>query len=521
MRLYILDETLIILLQSNKINIKKLLLFVLKLNHYMKNKVKLLLLLLSTCFIFQNCEDVNDNPSAENTSINSFVWNGLNTYYLWQADVPNLSDSYLDDQKKLNSLLSGYSSPEDLFQNLLYKPASMFPAGQAVDRFSVIFSDYTLLEGVLSGNTLNNGVDFGLKRKSSTSNDVFGWVRYIIANSDASTKDIHRGDLFYAVNGTPLTLSNYQSLIYGADNTYTLNLADYNNGNITPNGRSVSLTKTNLSENPVLMTTVINSGNHKVGYLVYNGFYANYESQLNAAFGELKSQGVTQLVLDLRYNSGGSVDTATRLGSMITGQFNGEVFGKQQWNTKVDDYYKAIDPTRFFNYFTNTLGNNEGINSLNLSKVYVLTSLSTASASELVINALKPYINVVQIGDKTTGKNVGSITLYDSPTFDKKDLNPNHKYAMQPLVLKIVNKEGFGDYTNGLQPTITLKEDLGNLGVLGNPSEPLLSTALNAISTSGKKKIEDPSHIFEDVIDTQSINRFEREMYIENVPFVK
>ena len=463
----------------------------------MQNKVKLSLILLFTCFLFQNCEDANDNPSSQNATINNFVWNGLNTYYLWQADVPNLSDAYLDDQKKLNDLLSSYSEPENLFQNLLYKPISMFPQGQAIDRFSVIYADYTKLEGVLSGNTLNNGVDFGLKLKAKGSTEVFGWVRYILANSDASTKDIRRGDIFYAVDGTPLTTNNYVDLLYGSNNTYTLNLANYDNGKITPNGRSVSLTKTNISENPVLMTTVINSGNHKVGYLVYNAFYGNYESQLNAAFGELKSQGVTQLVLDLRYNSGGSVDTATRLGSMITGQFNGEVFGKQQWNKKVDDYYNTIDPTYFFNYFTNTLGNKEGINSLNLTKVYILTSLSTASASELVINALKPYINVVQIGDVTTGKNVGSITLYDSPTFNKTDVNPSHKYAMQPLVLKIVNKDGFGDYTNGLEPTIALKEDLGNLGILGDPSEPLLSTALNSISNSGRKKIENPSYICE------------------------
>lgn len=495
--------------------------FVLKLNQYMQNKFKLLLILLFTCFLFQNCEDANDKPSKQNATINNFVWNGLNSYYLWQADVPNLSDNYLDDQKNLNALLSSYSDPEDLFQNLLYKPISMFPQGQAVDRFSVIYADYDALEGVLSGNTLNNGVDFGLKLKASGSSEVFGWVRYIINNSDASTKDIRRGDIFYAVDGTKLTTSNYVDLLYGSNNTYTLNLANFDNGKITPNGRSVSLTKTNISENPVLMTTVINSGNHKVGYLVYNAFYQGYESQLNNAFGELKSQGVTQLVLDLRYNGGGSVDTATRLGSMITGQFNGQVFGKQQWNSKVDDYYNTIDPTRFFNYFTNTLDNEAAINSLNLSKVYILTSLSTASASELVINALKPYINVVQIGDLTVGKNVGSITIYDSPTFGKKDLNTSHKYAMQPLVLKIVNKDGFGDYTNGLVPTIPLKEDLGNLGTLGNPSEPLLSTALNSISNSGRKKIENPTHIFEDVIDTKSINRFKREMYIENVPFVK
>jgi len=97
---------------------------------------------------------------------------------------------------------------------------------------------------------------------------------------------------------------------------------------------------------------------------------------------------------------------------------------------------------------------------LNLTKVYIITTKSTASASELVINGLKPFINVIQIGDVTTGKNVGSITLYDSPTFEKEGVNPSHKYAMQPLVLKIVNADGFGDYQSGLVPTFQQAETI-------------------------------------------------------------
>ena len=72
--------------------------------------------------------------------------------------------------------------------------------------------------------------------------------------------------------------------------------------------------------------------------------------------------------------------------------------------------------------------------------MYVLTTKSSASASELLINGLKPYIDVIQIGDVTTGKNVGSVTLYDSPNFGTQNRNPSHRYAMQPIVLKIVDK---------------------------------------------------------------------------------
>lgn len=487
----------------------------------MKSIYKLSLLLTLSGFMLQSCDDMNDKPIPTEIQIHDFVWKGLNTYYLWQADVANLSDTRFSGRDDLNNFLYNYPQPEQLFQNLLYRPISLYPQNP-VDRFSVIFSDYSVLEGILSGTTASTGLDYGLKRKAGSSTSIFGWVHYILPGSSASTADIHRGDIFYAVDGIPLVddaaahTNNWSQLLNG-NTTITLNLADYDNGNITPNGRSVTLTKTNFSENPVLINTVINSGTHKIGYMVYNGFYPNYEQQLNNAFGDLKAQGITDFVLDLRYNSGGSVSTATKLASMITGQFTSRVFAKQQWNAKAEAYFNATNPSQLYNYFTNTLNGSTPINSLNLTKIYILTSHGTASASELVINGLVPYINVVQIGDVTTGKNVGSVTLYDSQTYNKVNVNPNHRYAMQPLVLKTANRDGFGEYQNGLPPTYPLVEDFANLGVLGNTDEPLLSTAIGHIIASGRMMKETPSKTFEDVVDTQSIWRFGNEMYVERI----
>jgi carboxyl-terminal processing protease len=483
----------------------------------MKNTLRLTLLFFILGLAFQSCDDKNDNEIPNDIAINNFVWKGLNLYYLWQADVPNLSDYRFADQDQLNSFLYGYSNPETLFEDLLNKPVSKFPnPGEAIDRFSVIFSDYTQLEGILSGTTENNGAEFGLYYKDASHTSIFGVVRYILPNSDAAAKDIHRGDIFYAINGETLNIDNYRSLL--GNDTYTLNLADYAAGAITPNGESVSLTKTVLSENPVLIHTVLNSGAHKIGYLMYNGFYPNYETQLNEAFGDLKSQGITELVLDLRYNGGGSVDTATRLASMITGQFTGQVFAKEQWNAKAEAFYNATSPATLLNFFTYKVNTNAAINSLNLSKVYVLTTRATASASELLINGLEPYINVVQIGDYTVGKNVGSITLYDSPTFTKKDINPKHRYAMQPLVLKIVNKVGFGDYLNGLPPDTELHENLGNLGTLGDASEPFLNAAITRIMGGGRMMPKNPDKVFEAFKDNQPRSQLKNEMYLENIP---
>lgn len=457
----------------------------------------LLLLLLSSC------EDNDDNAVPRSLEIKDFIWKGMNLYYLWQTDVPDLADDRFETQTDLNSFLETYANPTDLFNSLRVPSPT--------DRFSVIYSDYTVLEGVLSGNTLNNGMDYGLKFINSTTN-VFGWVRYVIPNSDAASKNVQRGAIFYAIDGIPLTNDNYRTLL--SSTTYTINLANYSETGgvltITPNGQSVTLTKTNLAENPILLNSVITQGTHNIGYLMYNGFYSSFDNQLNTVFGSFVSQNVTDLVLDLRYNSGGSVATATKLASMITGQFSGQLFAKQQWNAKAQAFFLANNPGSLENKFVS------GLNRLQLNRVYILTTKSSASASELVINCLKPYIEVVQIGDKTAGKNVGSITLYDSPTYAKTNVNPNHKYAMQPIVLKIVDKNGFGDYTSGILPTTSLPENFANLGILGATDEPLLEAAINQIIGSGKMLPQVPSVINRDFIDAKSINPLGSEMYLEN-----
>jgi C-terminal processing protease CtpA/Prc len=476
----------------------------------MKTKFKFIIALILASYTFQSCQDNDDVAAPTNLEVQNFIWKGLNLYYLWQADVPNLLDTRFKNQAELNSFLSGYPKPEGLFNSLR--------VDKSIDRFSWIVDDYLELEGELQGTTNNNGVEFGLSLAAEGSTDVVGWVQYIIPNSNASTKDIKRGDIFYAVNGTQLTTANYKKLLFSSNNEYTLSMADISNGAIVPNGKTILLTKTKLDENPILVNTVINSGAKKIGYLMYNGFYSNYDTKLNEAFGTLKTQGITDLVLDLRYNGGGSVQTAARLASMITGTFTGQVFAKQQWNAKIESYYAANDPESLKDFFVDKIGTT-AINSVNMTKIYILTSKKgTASASELVINGLKPYINVVQIGDVTVGKNVGSVTLYDSPTFGKEKRNPNHRYAMQPLTLKIVNKVGFGDYQSGLTPTFSKPEMVSNLGVLGDPSEPLLSLAIGKITGTAKIKKNAPEDNFKFFTDSKSANGIQKEMHLEKAP---
>ncbi len=455
--------------------------------------------------VVMGCSDNDDEPS--NSPIQNFIWKGLNLYYLYQEQVPDLDDNKFKNQNQLDDYLSNYPNPESLFDRLIYDKAN-------TDKFSWIVSNYVQLEQQLQGTSGSNGVEYGLKLKQGSTTDVFGWVKYIMPNSDASTKSIQRGSIFYAINGIPLTTNNFQSLLGGE--TYTLNLADFDNGNITPNGQSVTLTKSIYTENPVLLKNVYTVGSKKVGYLIYNGFYSNFETELNDAFTYFKTQSITDFVLDLRYNSGGSVATATRLGSMITGQFQDQLFSKQQWNSKIQS---KLDPNDLVENFTNKIGNGAAINSINMSKIYVLTTGSSASASELIINCLKPYITVIQIGSKTVGKNVGSVTLYDSPNFSKEGANPNHKYAMQPIVLKVLNRDNFGEYQAGFTPegANNISENLGDLGQLGDENELYLAKALNQVSArSSSFKQNTNFKVFQEV---EGINKdVDKGMYLEKVP---
>ncbi|QAA83066.1 peptidase S41 [Aequorivita sp. H23M31] len=430
-------------------------------------KIKIIGTLLLVSVLMISCfEDMDDNIKPASTlEIQNFIYRGLNYYYLYKANSPKLADDAFANEEEKEKYLRRFATPEELFEKLKVRQ----------DRFSRLFPDYNVIEDALAGVSMSNGMEYGLVYYPDNSGNVFGYVRYVLPNTDAQTRGLKRGDLFTTVNGVQLNETNYSDLL--SQNNYSIGLATYNGDTFQPTGNSVQLNKIQYEENPVYLSKTLNIAGRKIGYLMYNAFTRNYDSQLNDAVGRLKSEGITDFVLDLRYNGGGSVETATDLASMITGQFNGEIFYKEIWNAD-----RQQERARN-GLFDNTISNGAAINSLNLSKVYILTTSGTASASELVINGLKPYINVKQVGDTTTGKFQASFLLYDAPApnFSKQQASVKHKYVMLPLVFKTANKAGKTDYTNGLFPNIELKENYFNLGKLGNPEEPLLAAALNDI----------------------------------------
>jgi len=465
----------------------------------MKKKILLLLIVISSVFV--SCfEDLDDNIQiSSELDIKNFIYRGLNFFYLYKADTPELANNAFGNQEELDAFLNSYDSPEALF-DYLQSPQ---------DRFSLLVDDYIELENALSGITKNHGMEFGLVFYPDGSSNVFGYARYTLPGTDAEAKGLERGIIFNTIDGQQITETNYRDLL--EPEVYTIGLATLDGETITPTGESIELVQEEYSENPIYIAETLTVEGQKIGYLMYNAFTRVYDPSLNAVFAQFQSDGITELILDLRYNGGGSVETAIDLSSMITGQFNGQLFVNEEWN---DDRQAEYAAPKVFN---NEIHTGEGINSLNLNHVYVLTTGRSASASELVINGLDPYITVTQVGGTTTGKFQASFLLYDAPapTFSKSQANPGHTYAMLPLVFKTINANGFTDYINGLDPEIEQLEDYANLGVLGSVDEPLLAAALNDIFPSPQPQPRNNIH-FEEISESKAFMPTYQLMIVEN-----
>ena len=241
-----------------------------------KNKYFSILIVFSLLIFGCSKSDI-DIP--ENLELNNFIWKGLNAYYLWQSDIPDLQDIRFSNQTELNNYLSGFPEPETLFENLLNRPT---------DRFSIMVDDYISLENSFKGLNVSSGMEFGLVRYRDTPSNIFGYVRYVVPNSDAAANNVIRGQIFTTVDGQQLTENNAIALLFGNNTSFTIGLASHNNGNPIANGNTISLVKTELQENPIAIAKVITEGTQKTGYLLYNQFAGNYDGELNAAFANFK-----------------------------------------------------------------------------------------------------------------------------------------------------------------------------------------------------------------------------------------
>ena len=445
-----------------------------------------------------SCGDDNDiietlpekDKVTLNDPINSFIWQGMNSWYNWQLDSEKLADSKDDDLEEYYTFLNGYNDYRDLMYDLCYKHFTVVGSENAIDRYSWFIDDYEAQANSFQGISTR----FGFTQRTIKINDAGDVVIAILLveqNSPAEGVGMKRGDIVNAINGTVLNENNLESAFGDLSNeSVTLSFVSEDNGVLTDLGEK-TMTRALVSANPVHFQKVFTDiGGKKVGYLLYNKFADSYNDELNEAFATFKSEGIDELVLDLRFNRGGSVLATTYLASMIYAQAGNGILYETKFNSKHSVFNSAEffqDVLEIQNTELQVIGK-EPMNRLNtLNRLYVLTTSSTASASELLINGLRPYMSSVKlIGTKTEGKNVGSLTLYDAPETDflgEQNANPNHKYAMQPICVQTFNKNGESDFIQGFQPDIEFDDTFNWNEILpfGNRNEAMLKVALDDI----------------------------------------
>jgi carboxyl-terminal processing protease len=416
-------------------------------------------------------EDETKLPE-ETLILDKWIWDGMNEVYLWAKYIPDL------DYKK-------EADPEAFFYKLLYKD----------DRDSWIVDDYDALINMFQGVELATGMT--VQPGLINDNDVISIVLYVTPDSPAADSGIQRGDVIISIDHELLTKDNYFDLYY-QDNAL-FEFGGFDGVGVVHNGRFVELDAVELNQNPVVYSEVIDYEGAKIGYVVYTQFTSGQNDEwldeLNAVLDEFKAQNVTEVVVDLRYNGGGSLDLSAYFASSLgsaSAMENNDIFVKLVWNDLYNQFWKEYD--------LDDDGNPDGEDSqqlviklphsdrnLNLPRVYFLTTDGTASASESLMVGLYPYAEVVQIGTTTYGKCYGSITIDDTE-------NPKrHNWAMQPIVIKYSNAEGFTDFVDGITPDYYVEEYLLELVPFGSLEDPMLAKALEditGVAPAAKKSAE-------------------------------
>lgn len=465
----------------------------------LKSSWLLMLLLL----VFVSCKEDDPTPvepeaQSPHAKVNSWIYENMDFWYYWNSSMPTSTDKSLE--------------PDAYFESLL----------NSEDRFSWIQENYQELVNSLQGITKESGYEFVLYKESEGSNNVIAQILYTKPNSPAASAGLKRGDVITQINGQRLTTENYRTLLAETKGNYSITYKPILVGQSAfETEKTTSLSAVEYSENPNYYSSVIDLDGRKIGYYVYN-FFANgtngsnvYDTEMQGIFANFKSQGITDLVLDLRFNSGGSESSSQSLASFIgKGIAPDKTFASRVYNAKVQDAILR-DPDLGQSFLTTRfLDKGENVGSqLSGGRVYVLTSSRTASASELVINALKPFMDVFIIGDVTYGKNVGSISLDDEE--DK-----TNTWGLQPIVVKVFNSLGQSDYGSGFQPNVLDKDNSLYLYPLGDKRESLLAQAIGQITgTSTSGRIRTPEETRESVGHSLDTKRRGFDLIIDqNIP---
>ena len=440
----------------------------------MKKKIVFFSLLSVFMLITVGCQNSKDNTDPENTSvtglndsekINKFVVNCVESMYLWESET---------DWTKYNNknTFSTYSDHFTLFDKFIYKD----------DAWSMLTENIASIKEEFSGVTTTYGYDLIFFRFSND-NSYFAIVMFNYPGSPSERAGLKRGDIILAINGNKITESNYIDLFYSS--SISIKTGRLEEQHIVENPGSISMSAKEMYLDPINKTSIIVKGDHKIGYLCYTDYVNTSEKDLYSVFADFKNKGVTDVVLDLRYNGGGHAQTAQRISSVLapSSVVKGKnVYLSHKWN----DLWTSLQDAEDLNiYFDPTLPVN-----MDLKKLYVLTSENSASASEATIIGLKPYLELTLIGETTSGKYCGGYLL--SPEdyyemFPEKGINKSYysnfiNWGMYIMIYRYSNKNGYPSFISGIPPDIQISEDYFDLKPFGDEADPLLGQAIEEIT---------------------------------------
>lgn len=398
--------------------------------------------------------------------IDAFAATALETYYLW-----------IDDPGRIDLIESVFIDPD----TCRHPKAALSRVLSKEDRWTELFENMTERLESTSGTKLSTGMDLIPYLYDQDNRRVFFVVIYVYPDSPAEQAGIKRGDIINKMDGKYFTESNYRR-IYSNESSMKLSLAVKNQfGAIEDTDKVITLVPVKDYLEPVTKTEVFDiDGSKKVGYMHYTSF-TNSDSTLVSSMEDFKAQGVSELILDLRYNGGGLIKTCNAFASLLAPKSateNEEVFNTNIYNKTLTEYYKLRNINLDENFNKVYAEHNP-----DLKKIYFLVSKYTASASEALIVGLSPYMEVSIIGEKTHGKFCSGMMIGPDFVFTEEAYNKYKDFfadwGMYLMYGTFADKNGYNrSRPNGFTPDYTIKDNPFDGYQLGDPHETMLCKAL-------------------------------------------
>ncbi len=427
-------------------------------------KVKTGLLLTISIFLFVglSCDDKSEDEFIE---VNEWILSEMQQNYLWNENIPSIAD--------------GKVMPNPYFGSLL----------EAQDNIS-----YITTESIQSDVAFSSGISpsfFGF----SNSNRVFAVVEFVYPGSPADTAGIQRGDIILSVDDANLNNLNYESLFYknSPTVTYSLGIFDSEQNTIIEVNERIEVAQGNFDLNPLISSKILENQDSvtKTGFLMLGelreGQNNKFIDSLDVAFQSFKNEGVSELIVDLRYCRGGTFSVAENIANSIVPQINTEnkdVFVRFRYNTLVE---QSIIDSEGDESDSLQIRFSENPENLNLQRVYFLTTNRTSSTAEMLIKGLEPYMEVNIVGDVTAG------IQYGSRVISGINANQPNEYTLVPVTQLALSSEEETEFSEQILPDIFLDDDLfRNVFQPGDENDTFISAALGSIN--GENFISKPNY---------------------------